>query len=98
MLACKVEVKAINRSFEMTDERVTLTDLFDCTDGTEVVERFVTYVKPEIISNGEIRIGSCRLTCFGDASFKLNTEEGAEGTCYLLDFTLGGKEFKVVME
>ena len=92
------KVKAINRSFEMTDECVTLTDSFDCTDGTEVVERFVTYVKPEVISDREIRIGSCSLTCFGDASFKLNTEGGAEGTCYLLDFTLGGKEFKVVME
>lgn len=92
------KVKSINRSFEMTDECVTLTDSFDCIDGTEIVERFVTYVKPEIISDGEIRIGSCRFTYFGDASFKLNTEQGAEGTCYLLDFTLGGKEFKVVME
>ncbi len=94
------KVRSVKRSFEMNDDRVALTDVFDVGDGTSIVERFVTYVKPELISDGEIQIGECRFTYFDNATPKVNTEEAAEGTCYLIDFTLGvgEKEFKVVME
>jgi hypothetical protein len=92
-------VKSAKRCFEMNDDYVTMTDSFDACEGTEIVERFVTDVKPEIVSDREIRIGECRFTYFGDASLTVNTEVGAEGTTYyLLDFTLGASEFKVVME
>lgn len=95
------KVKSVNRRFEMNDDYVTMTDSFDACEGTEIVERFVTDVKPEIVSDREIRIGECRFTYFGDASLTVNTEVGAEGTTYyLLDFTLneGENEFKVVMK
>ena len=94
------KVKSLKRSFDMNDDRVTLTDIYDAEAGTSIIERFVSYVKPEVVSGCEIRIGECRLTYFGSAALAINTEEGTEGTCYLLDFTLaeGEKEFKVVME
>ena len=65
-----------------------------------IVDRIVTLVKPEVKEDGLILVGDCRLSWSADAELKVNTEECAEGTCYLLDFTLreGEKEFKVVME
>ena len=93
-------VKSIKRSFSMNDDRVELTDVFDVVEGTHVVDRFVSLVKPEIKAQGVIEIGECAFTWSGDATLEISTEECAEGTCYLMDFTLnpGANEFKVVME
>lgn len=90
--------RSIRRSFDMEDTRVTLTDVIDA-DGV-VVERIVTYIEPEVVSNREIRVADAKLMYFGDCEMKINTEMSAEGICYLIDFTLakGTKEFKVVME
>ncbi len=93
-------VKSLKRIFTMDDDKVVMTDLYDMTGEAAVVERIVTYVKPEVKDDGVIFIGDCRLSWRGNATLKVNTEMGAGGECYLLDFTLrdGEKEFKVVME
>jgi hypothetical protein len=93
-------VKSVKRTFVMDDDKVLMTDLYDMTREATVVERIVTYVKPEIKDDGVIVVGDCRLSWFGNATLKVNTELGAEGECYLIDFTLaaGEKEFKIVME
>ena len=84
----------------MDDDKVALTDVFDVKEGTSVVERFVSLVKPEIKADGLIEIGECRFSWSGDATLAINTEECAAGICYLMDFTLapGANELKVVME
>ena len=93
-------VRSIKRSFDMYDDRVVMTDAYDVDEGKSIVDRIVTLVKPEVKEAGLILVGDCRLSWFGDAELSINTEECANGTCYLLDFTLGEgeKEFKVVME
>ena len=94
------KVRMAKRSFFMNDEGVTLCDVFDTDEGVEIVERFVTYVEPVVAKKGELLIGDASFTYFGDAALKINTEQGAGGVCYLIDFTLSPdtKEFKVVMK
>lgn len=91
--------KSVKRTFDMTDDKVTLTDVFEVGDSA-VVERFVSLVKPEMGDDGALHFGECKFSFFGDASLEINTESTHNGTCYLVDFTLnkGAKEFKVVME
>ncbi len=93
-------VRSVKRTFTMDDGKVVMTDLYDMTREATVVERIVTLVKPEVKENGVVLVGDCRLSWYGNATLKVNTEECAEGICYLLDFTLndGENEFKVVME
>ena len=92
--------KSVVRSFEMSDKTVTLTDVFDVSNGTSVTERFVSLVEPEAVSDGVIAFGECRFSWQGDATVSVSTEETHNGTCYIVDFALGEgtKEFKVVME
>ena len=92
--------RSIKRSFDMEDEKVTLTDLFDVKEGTSVVERLVTITEPKLVEDGVIAIGDAKLSYYADAVVNISTEECVHGTCYLIDFTLGegAKEFKVVME
>ena len=92
--------KSIKRSFDMQDESVTLTDVFEVDEGAEVIERFVSLIEPKVVKAGEILVGDCRFTYYGDAVLNIGTEECSQGTCYLIDFKLGKntKEFKVVME
>ena len=94
------KAKSIKRSFEMDDERVVLTDVFNVADGCEVRERFVSLVKPEAVSDGALTFGECKFSYFGDARIEMSTEDTYNGTCYIVDFVLsdGAKEFKVVME
>ena len=96
-------IKSIKRSFTMDDDKVTLTDVFEADEGTDIVERFVTYIEPKLVRDGEIMIGECRFTYFGECEYCLNTEFGTarpNEPCYLMDFRLkpGAKEFKAVME
>ena len=94
------KVKSLVRSFSMYDDRVELTDTVDALPKTRITERLVSYVKPEFVKDGEILVGEAKITYFGNCHFELNTEDAAEGTCYLMDFTLaeGEKTFKVIME
>ena len=93
------KARSIKRSFEMDDDKVTLTDVFDVERGSVVTERFISLVEPKL-DDGVICFGECRFSYFGDATLSVSTEETHQGTCYLVDFTLneGAKEFKVVME
>ena len=92
--------KSVKRSFDMDDDKVTLTDVFDVEGGRTVVERFVSYVEPVAACDGVLNFGECKFSYFGDAVMSVSTEETHDGTCYIVDFTLneGEKEFKVVME
>ena len=92
--------RSIVRSFDMYEDRVEMTDVYDVKDGCEIIERFVTLVKPEITEDGTVVIGECKFSYIGDADLRLSTEQTHNGTCYILDFVLkdGAKEFKVVME
>lgn len=92
-------VKSIKRSFDMDDDKVVLTDVFEAEDGCELIERFVSLTKPELC-DGFINFGECQFTYSGDAEISLSTEDTYNGVCYIVDFKLAGetKEFKVVME
>ena len=92
--------RSVKRSFEMSDESVTLTDVFDVKGGCEIRERFVSLVKPEVVADGVLTFGECRFSYFGAATIETSTEETYNGTCYIVDFVLadGTNEFKVVME
>lgn len=91
--------RSVKRSFEMTDDAVTLTDTFDVSDGQTVVERFVSLVEPKLC-DGVIYFDECEFSYFGDATLTVSTEQTHQGVCYLVDFTLnnGANEFKVVMK
>ena len=92
--------KSIKRSFDMYDDKVVLTDVFDVKEGCEVIERFVSLVEPKFDTDGVIFFDECRFTYTGDAKIELSTEDTHQGVCYILDFVLNEatKEFKVVME
>jgi hypothetical protein len=94
------KARSVKRSFDMDDTTVTLTDVFDVKDGCEIKERFVSLVKPEMVSDGVITFGECKFSYFGEADIVTSTEETYHGTCYIVDFVLreGEKQFKVVME
>ena len=67
------ELKALNRSFEFTENAVILTDTFDMPKSYTFSERFVAYVEPEI-SEGEIKVGSATIK-FNSAEFKARYEK-----------------------
>ena len=92
--------KSVKRSFDMYDDKVVLTDVFDVADGSRIVERFVSLVEPKFDTDGVVLLDECRFSYFGDAKITVSTEKTNGDTCYLLDFELnkGAKEFKVVME
>ena len=93
-------VKSVKRSFEMSDDKVAMTDVY-LTDGdAEIVERLVSFMKPEIVSDSEILLGEAKVSWYADAELNISTERAAAGECYLLDFKLakGAREFKIVME
>jgi hypothetical protein len=92
--------RSVRRTFEMDDDKVVLTDVFDVEPGTKIVERFVSLVEPYMCNDGSLYFGDCRFTFRADTAMWFKTEETHEGTCYIVDFTLndGANEFKVVME
>ena len=92
--------ESVRRSFDMDDDKVVLTDVFEVAEGRSVVERFVSLVEPEVTEDGVIYFADCRFSYFGDAKMDIHTEPTHQGDCYIVDFTLkeGAKEFKVVME
>lgn len=94
------KARSVKRSFDMYDDKVVLTDVFDVADGCEIVERFVSLVEPKIDTDGVILFDECRFSYTADAKISVSTEQTHGGICYLVDFTLNGgaKEFKVVME
>ena len=93
-------VKSIRRTFEMDDDKVVMTDTYVADESASVVERFVTYTEPHVVGDGVIEIGECRFTYSGECELNINTENTSSGVCYLIDFTLLGKdkEIKIVME
>lgn len=96
-------VKSIRRTFTMDDDKVCLVDTFERVGSAKIVERFVSFVEPKVVCDGQITVGECTFTYFGEATLKINTEYGTEDPnriCYFMDFTLADdeKEFKVIME
>ena len=79
---------SLERRIACGDEGITLTDRFECEDGCELVERFITFIKPAvekgriILEDGIIEI---RTPC--DISVKKQTVRVAE-TAYLIDMRL----------
>ena len=94
------KAKSVKRSFDMYEDKVVMTDVFEAEEGCEIVERFVSLAEPRIDTDGVIFFDECKFSYLGDARIRVSTENTHEGTCYLVDFVLndGVKEFKVVME
>ena len=87
------------RSFDMDDDRVVMTDVFELPAECEVRERFVSFEKPEVAGDGVLTFGECKFSYFADAEMVMSQEETHNGVCYIVDFVLKGEEkkFKVVM-
>ena len=91
------------RTFEMSDASVTLTDEYYCSAEMELLERIVSYIKPEVISNNEVKIGDCILS-FDPNECELviggEPDTTSERFCYYMDFKLlsGVRKFTVNMK
>jgi len=97
-------VSSIRRRFDMSDDKVILTDSYVRGADDDIVERFVCEIKPEIVSDSCISIGDCELRFDSKlAVLSIGTEEGTTGDhiCYyLIDFKInnGVNEFWVEMK
>lgn len=95
-------MSSIFRRFDMTDEKVVLTDTYVRGNAKEIVERFVSDIKPEIVSDSLIKIGDCEL-CFDPslATVSINTQEGSANSnvvYYLIDFRVNNDVDKFCIE
>lgn len=82
---------SIKRSFSFTDDRVTLTDTFDCEDGKKLVQRIVTRFAPEKISDGNIKVDCGGVLYNPDVCVaEISSENDSRGNpLYIIDFVLG---------
>ena len=85
-------VTKIIREFSFTEKRLLLRDLYMFSENCEVIERFVSYIKPQV-SEKYIRLADVCLLADFDA-WKVNVSEdihvnhfGIEEKVYLIDFT-----------
>lgn len=99
--AYETNIKSITRKFRIFDDKIQLTDSFEDADKHTVTERFVSVIKPEIVSGG-IRIGECVLKTglTPEISTDILTLHNAVDklNVYLIDFVGVNKEFTVEIE
>lgn len=90
------KLKKAERQFFLENDKITLKDTFELTDKTEVVERFVTTIKP-VQSGSSVILGDVEIQPLTPASLKITPKEYESmvekngsflDTCYLIDYTL----------
>ncbi len=86
-------IKSIKRSFDFSENSVTLQDEFSFDRPTTVTERFVSRIKPEIQGN-TVKIGSLLIfaqhgTPAVTPREHLEHANGGTSTVYLIDFAFG---------
>lgn len=94
-------VRKINRAFGFTEDTVTLRDEFviENNENVDITERFVTLIKPDVMSCGKVCVGDAVMT-FDPTSVSLsigNEVRERGDICYFIDFKLKNnvREFTV---
>lgn len=92
--AYPVDIPKLTRNFELLDDKIVLRDAFDSE--LNIVERFVTRIKPEIKDNGDVLVGNTVLRCITQAEVKLEEDKTSKintsskwstpDIIYLIDF------------
>ena len=92
--AYPVDIPKLTRNFELLDDKIVLRDSFDSE--LNIVERFVTRIKPEIKDNGDVLVGNTVLRCITQAEVKLEEDKTSKintsskwstpDIIYLIDF------------
>ena len=89
--------ESIKRDFTFTETEITMTDTYAFSSPTQVTERFVSMIKPEITENG-VKLGNMTLATGGlvptvSEDIHYHHEIGpAPSTVYLIDFDLDAEK------
>ncbi len=83
-------LEKLERSFDFTEDTVTLTDYIVYHGEGDVIERFVTLYQPELIRDGVIKVDDAVLTYDPtQCDCVINTESTTRHSiCYMIDFKL----------
>lgn len=82
-------INSVKRSFAMSEDSVTVTDIFDCGD-MSIVDRIVTRNEPEIISENEVKAGNGSVTFDPSVcELKISSEQDSRNnTVWFIDLAL----------
>lgn len=90
------EIKGIRRHFKLEDNRLLLSDSFECCGGSHIItERFMSLAEPEL-SNGDIKIGGLTIkTGILPRIIKhpIKNHSGDEEIVFSIDYEITGDEF-----
>lgn len=102
----KCSVTKLVRSFEFFESKVVLSDLYEFSSPCPVSERFVTYIKPEVLENKIVLEDTTLVFDNKNWNVKIGSEiniahlNSVKETIYTIDFTPANKtfsEFKMVI-
>jgi hypothetical protein len=84
------ELVSLRRSFSFSESRVCMRDHFVYHGNGEIIERFITLKKPELMGEGEITVDGATLSFNADScTVSISEEKRLNGEyCYLMDFKL----------
>ena len=103
------KLQKAERSFKPMDDKIEMYDKFTFSDKTNIVERFVTTIKPRV-EGTTVFLDDVKLSTTSDVTLnvveqpyvdQLPDEDGNYNKiCYLLDYTLNGDctEFKATID
>ena len=86
------ELRSLVRSFSFTDDSVTLTDKFDCSEDCEIVERLVSFIEPKV-DGTNVTLDNTTVTVRGARDCTVSSINVRFGTLYLIDFIVETDEF-----
>ena len=97
------KLRGLQRRFVLEESKITLTDSFDLTGESDITERFLSLIEPEI-KNGEIIIDGVKIKC--DIQPKITKKELKHHSkdesykVYLIDysFNLSNGKFEIEIE
>ena len=95
----KCSVTKLVRSFEFFESKVVLSDLYEFSSPCSVSERFVTYIKPEVLENKIVLEDTTLVFDNKNWNVKIGSEiniahlNSVKETIYTIDFTPANKTF-----
>lgn len=98
--AYDADIGRVHRSFSLDEASVTLCDSFDLDGEHEIVERFVTFLEPQILDDC-VKLGSVRIYANGTpkiTSHVLKNHDLECETVYLMDYSVTSDEFSLKVE
>lgn len=93
--AYETDISRIVRTFEMRENGIAMTDVYETEEEHEITERFISVIEPKVVDTG-VRIGDVVLCAASIPSIKketLRNHKCEEEDLWLIDYKVADKTF-----